>query len=333
MSFPGKNEARRQDFSFLPSLRPCYAGRRERHNGHPSGMTAPATERPPVRTIDIRPRSRDAIKPAELIQVTGHHELTLNARRAITILWYNAHLQGIAEGRDYAVELDDLKPDGHKGYEMVEQAVEALMRTILTVRLSTGKTRRVQFLGGNDLDDPDRPAGVLTYSFDKRLIEILKDSTIWGKIAIPVLMAFTSKYAVSLYENLAQHVNLTNKTFQTYSLDEFRDLLGIPPGRYKTFGELNKHVLKPAVAEVNALAPFAISVLPVKRGKKVVEIRVGWWAKDNGALQRAWHELQRAKLGRRARLAGAAEHVAAPLPSASRHLRNDPFFKALKNKA
>jgi hypothetical protein len=26
----------------------------------------------------------------------------------------------------------------------------------------------VQFLGGNDLDDPDRPAGVLTYSFDKR---------------------------------------------------------------------------------------------------------------------------------------------------------------------
>ena len=76
------------------------------------------------------------------------------------------------------------------------------------MRLPDGKTRRVQFLGGNDLDDPDRPAGVLTYSFDKRLIEILKDSTIWGKIALPVLMAFTSKYAVSLYENIAQLVNL-----------------------------------------------------------------------------------------------------------------------------
>jgi hypothetical protein len=48
-----------------------------------------------------------------------------------------------------------------------------------------GKTRRVQFLGGNDLDDPDRSAGVLTYSFDRRLIEILRDSTIWGKIALP----------------------------------------------------------------------------------------------------------------------------------------------------
>ena len=164
----------------------------------------------------------------------------------------------MAEGRDYTIEIDDLKPDGHKGYEMVEEAIEALMRTILTLKLPDGKTRRVQFLGGNDLDDPDRPAGVLTYSFDKRLIEVLKDSTIWGKIALPVLMAFTSKYAVSLYENLAQFANLTKKTFQDYTLDEFRDLLGVPPGRYKTFGELNKHVIKPAVTEVNALASFGV---------------------------------------------------------------------------
>src|SRR5215213_5198166 len=168
-----------------------------------------------VLTLDIKPRSREAIKPAELIQVSGHHELTLNARRAITILWHQAHLQGVEEGRDYTVEIDDLKPDGHKGYEMVEEAIEALMRSILVLRMPDGKTRRVQFLGGNDLDDPDRPAGVLTYSFDKRLIEVLKDSTIWGKIALPVLMAFTSKYAIRLYENIAQVASLSKKIFQT----------------------------------------------------------------------------------------------------------------------
>ena len=60
------------------------------------------------------------------------------------------------------------------------------MRAILTVKMPGGKTTRVQFLGGNDLDAPDRPAGVLTYSFDKRLIDILKTSTIWGKITLPV---------------------------------------------------------------------------------------------------------------------------------------------------
>src|SRR3954454_11982796 len=202
-------------------------------------MDESGTDKARVLTLDIKPMRCEAIKPAELIHVSGHHELTLNARRAITILWHTAHLQGIAEGRDYTVEIDDLKPDGHKGYEMVEEAIEALMRTILVLRLPDGKTRRVQFLGGNDLTDPERPAGVLTYSFDKRLIEVLQDSTIWGKIALPVLMAFTTKYAVSLYENLTQFANLSKKVHQDYSLDEFRALLGVPPGRYRSFGELN----------------------------------------------------------------------------------------------
>lgn len=280
----------------------------------------------PILTLNIRPRSsgREAIKPAELIQVTGHSELTLNARRAITLLWYNAHVQGVCEGRDYTIEIDDLKPEGHKGYEMVEEAVEALMRTILILRLPDGATRRVQFLGGNDLDDPHRPAGVLTYSFDKRLIEVLRDSTIWGKIALPVLMAFTSKYAVSLYENMAQFQNLTMKIHQDYALDEFRALLGVPLGRYKTFGELNKHVIKPAVDEVNALAPFGVSILPVKQGKKVVQIKVGWWAKTSDALRDAWDERQRSKIGRRARIAGNVEHVVAPRPSVNRLIRNMP---------
>jgi hypothetical protein len=278
-------------------------------------------ERTHVLTIDIRPRPREAIKPAELIQVTGHQDLTLNARRAITILWHNAHAQGVAEGRDYTIEIDDLKPDGHKGYEMVEEAIEALMRTLLIVRLPNGSTRRVQFLGGNDLDDPDRPAGVLTYSFDKRLIEVLRDSTIWGKIALPILMAFSSKYSVSLYENLAQLSGLSIKTSQDYELDAFRELLGVPHGRYKTFGELNKHVLKPALAEVNVLAPFGVSVLPVKQGKKVVQIRVGWWPKDSASLREAFNELQRSRIGRRARISGTAEQVAAPVPSTARLAR------------
>ena len=214
-------------------------------------------------------------------------------------------------------------PRAHKGYEMVEEAIEALMRTLLTVRLPDGSTRRVQFLGGNDMDARDRKAGVLTYSFDKRLIDILRDSTIWGKIALPVLMAFTSKYAVSLYENVAQLVNLNKKTTHTYSLDAFREMLGVQAGKYKTFGELNKHVLKPALTEVNALAPFGLTILPIKQGKKVVQINVGWWQKDANALRAAWDELHATRLGRKARIAGTVERIAAPLPSVQRLLRAD----------
>ena len=277
----------------------------------------------PLRVLDLKPRREQAVKPAELIQITGHQGLTLNARRAITILWHNAHLQGVEEGKDYVIEIDDLKPDHHKGYEMVEEAIIALMGTILTVRMADGRTRRVQFLGGNDLDDPERPAGALTYSFDKRLVEILKDSSIWGKIALPVLMAFTSKYAVSLYENASQWSGLGRKTFQDLSLEEFRMMLGVESGKYAAFGALNKHVLKPVLMEINALAPFNLSVLPVKEGKKVSRLRISWWNKNRDEMDAAWRELHQPKVGRRARISGQIEHVQEhdPLPSQNRLLR------------
>lgn len=274
-----------------------------------------------LKVLDLKPRRDQAVKPAELIQITGHQSLTLNARRSITVLWHNAHMQGVGEGRDYTIEIDDLKPDDHKGYEMVEEAIEALMTTILKVRLPDGRTRRVQFLGGNDLDDPDRPAGVLSYSFDKRLVEILKDSAIWGKIALPVLMAFSSKYSVSLYEHVAQWTGLTRKTFQDLTLQEFRELIGVEDGKYSAFGALNKHVLKHVVMELNALAAFSVTIVPIKTGKKVTHIRVGWWQKNKEELDAAWREVHRSKVGRKARISGHAITIANLHPSENRITR------------
>ena len=274
-----------------------------------------------LKVFELRPRRDQATKPAELIQITGHQSLTLNARRSITVLWHNAHLQGVAEGKDYVIEIDDLKPDNHKGYEMVEEAIVALMRTIITIKKPDGKTQRVQFLGGNDLDAADRHAGVLTYSFDKRLVEILQDSTIWGKIALPILMALTSKYAVSLYENVTQWTNLSHKTYQDHSLDEFRELLGIETGKYPAFGALNKHVIKPATLEINALAPFNITILPVKSGKKVTRIRISWWNKNHEEMAAAWQEVNRPKVGRRARISGQTDYVHEPMISQNRLVR------------
>jgi len=274
-----------------------------------------------LKVFDLNPRRDQATKPAELIQITGHQTLTLNARRSITLLWHNAHMQGVEEGRDYTIEIDDLKPDDHKGYEMVEEAIEALMSTILRVRLPGGQTRRVQFLGGNDLDDPDRPAGVLNYSFDKRLVEILRDSAIWGKISIPVLMAFSSKYSVSLYEHISQWTGLSRKSFQDMTLDEFRELLGVEKDKYSAFGALNKHVIKQTVLELNALAAFSVTVLPIKTGKKVTHIRVGWWQKDKEEMEAAWREVHRSKVGRKARIARTATTVTHAYPSQNRMVR------------
>ncbi len=261
------------------------------------------------RVIDLTPGADEAMKPSELIRVTGHQTLSLAARRAITLLWHNAHRQGIEVGKDYSIELATLRTDGHKGSDVVEDAIVSLMQTVLTAQLPDGRTRRVQFLGGNDLDDPSRPRGVLTYSFDRRLVELLQDSRIWGRIAIPILMAFSSKYAVTLYENTCQWSGLTHKTWQDMSLADFRGLIGIEDGKYEAFGSLNKHVIGPAVDEIVALAPYNISIIPIKEGRRVAQVRVAWWPKNELELREAFVESQRSKVGRRARIAGTAERV------------------------
>ena len=274
-------------------------------------------------TLQLTPNLLESLKPQELIQIKGHAELTLNARRAITILWHNAHRQGIREGRDYTIEIDELKTDGHKGYDPVVEAVESLMMTLLVFKDAKGDDCRVQFLGGNNMTAKGRPGGVLTYSFDKRLIELLEPSARWGQISLPVLMSFSSKYAISLYENITQSVNLRHITTATYSIDEFREMMGVPAGRYAVYGDLNRHVIKPSVTEINALAHFEITVLPIKKGKKVDQIMIGWARKSDESRDEAMRERERPRIGRRARLSGKIEHVAEVTPSISRILRDD----------
>ena len=45
-------------------------------------------------------------------------------------------------------------------------------------RLPNGAMRRVALLDGNDMGDPDRALGILTYSFDKRLVPLLRGSSV-----------------------------------------------------------------------------------------------------------------------------------------------------------
>ncbi len=134
-------------------------------------------------------------------------------------------------------------------------------------------------------------------------------------------MAFSSKYSMSLYENVAQWTGLSRKTFRDLTLEEFREILGVEEGEYSAFGALNKHVIKQTVTELNALAPFNVTILPVKTGKKVTHIRIGWWQKDKDEMEAAWREVHRSKVGRKARISGTATSVTDPHPSSNRLAR------------
>jgi plasmid replication initiation protein len=168
-------------------------------------------------------------------------------------------------------------------------------------------------LGGNDMGMPDRKYGTLTYSFDPKLVPLLSESSVFGKIELEVMHAFTTKYGLALYEALARRVRLNGKYSEDFTLEAFRELLGVPEGKLATFSNLKLKAITPAVTEINAMASFGCLIEPRKTGRRVTDIRVSWWLKDVDALKAAFAELQKPRLGRKARINNTVEHVIEPI--------------------
>lgn len=259
------------------------------------------------RTLDLYPQAGEMLKPAELIDVSGAAALSLVARRIYNQLVANAFGSEMGEpGSEWSISLAELH-GSHNNNEHVSKAIEALMRTIVTVRLRDGKTRRVALLGGNDMDAPGRLHGLLTYSFDPRLIPLLRDSTIFAKLEMKVIHAFRTKYGLALYEATARRVRIKNKFYEDFDIASFRDLIGVEPGKLDTWSNLRMRAIEPALQEVNGLAPFGVKVEPITIKRRVNGCRLYWWLKDVPQLQEANAELNRPRLGRMARLRGDME--------------------------
>lgn len=261
------------------------------------------------RTIQLKPKHDELIKPAELIDIVGASSLTLSARRLYNNLLANAFGKEMGiEGHEWTISLKELRGT-HKSNERIEDSILALMKTIVTVRLQDGRTRRVALLGGNDMGDPDRPHGNLTYSFDGRLTPLLQESTVFGKLELSVMKAFSTKYALALYEAISRRVRLEHIFSEVFPIDEFRELLGVPEGKLSTFGNLNQYAIKPAIVEINALASFNVAIMPMKKSRKVTSVKVGWYRKNESGLKKAFAEIRQPRVGRKARLAGEIETV------------------------
>ena len=257
----------------------------------------------------LKPDHGEMIKPAETIDIVGVEGLTLRDKLIWNDLIANAFGPEMREfDRDFKIDLTPLRAN-HNANDRVEDSIERLMKTIARCKMPNGSVTRFQLLGGNNMGDPTRPRGELTYSFDKRLIEVLRDSISFGKLELSVMAAFSSKYALSLYEHLSRRVNLKHKWMQEYTVEEFRDVLGVGKGQLKAFGNLKQRAIKPALEEVNHWAPFRITLTYKKTGQRVTGITMAWTWKDQAGRAKVREELQRPKVGRKARMQGIKETV------------------------
>jgi plasmid replication initiation protein len=258
--------------------------------------------------LDLTPLPGEMLKPRELIELKNTGALTLQDRRVFNKLVENAWGPRLGKpGQWFEIATADLR-DVTDRNKRLSDSIERLMQTIcLVVDEENQLETRTPLLSSNKLETSANN-GIFYYKLTEELAELLKDSTIFAKLDLEVMRSFRSKYAFSLYEAIARRVRLRKFT-EELDIEQIRAILGVEDGKLDTYSNLRKFAIDPALEEVNAITPYAVSIVPRKQGRKVVGFLMGWSVKDTEGMQRAYSELQQPKVGRKARVEGGSDRV------------------------
>lgn len=123
------------------------------------------------------------------------------------------------------------------------------------------------FLSGGKIQN-----GICTYRYDKGLAKQLYHPDIYSRINLGVIKKIKTSHALVLYENCYRFVNQGHTGW--WGIETFREIMGLAAnGSYKQFKDLNKHVIKPAIAEVNQVSNIILEMEYKRTGRSISGLR------------------------------------------------------------
>lgn len=173
---------------------------------------------------------------------------------------------------------------------------------------------------------------LVAWWFGRAFREMAEKSCHWAILDRQTVFALSSKYSILLFQHIASLVNLDHVTSKTFTVAELRAVLGVTDGKIERFANLNRDVIQPAIAEINQTSRLTLTATPRKIGRTVVSVTIAWDEKPLEQKRDAKRELDRPKVGRKARQNGTAETLARAFP-ASGGIEFDEHWKALKRVA
>jgi hypothetical protein len=248
---------------------------------------------------------------ADLRFVSGD-ALSLRAAKLFCLLIQEAGIS-VADDVQHKIPFSVLNETFHKSRDELAAAVMELHCTIVSVQLVSRKGRPYT-KSGPILSDVEREPDSLDdaeirFEFSPVMRRVIDDSTHWAAVSRRAVLAFESRYSLRLYMHIALRVN-RRQTSEDVSLDDLRQILGVPDGTFRRWQDLRRFVIERAVAEINQLAGFTAAYVPLKRGRSVVGVRLAWGRKDVPDLVKTQRELDRPRVGRTARRDGLVETIA-----------------------
>jgi hypothetical protein len=288
-------------------------------------------------------------KPGELIEMTGTHALEASDRAILNLLYQHAHDSGklLEQNAEWEIPLATVRQafSRHESSDRLRDSLTRLMSVKVNVAYVAdsgdgveGPEQRVVITGLFDFFDVSAKElakrATLRYGLPRKLAPILESSGRWGRIKAEIVCSMTSKYAIALYELIQLRANM-EKAVETFPIDRFRELLGVPPGTYVRGDNFQRKVLDPAVLEVNGLSDMSLQIELERLHSRapIHAVTLGWWRKSGDEFRAAMQERGRSKVGRMARLRGQVEiaQAAVPeLPSSPQQAKIDATVAAMR---
>jgi len=281
-----------------------------------------------IHTIEVKSSKDTMIKAGELVDVVEVTPLTLTDRKIYNLLIDNAQ-NNIAKPVEHSIDKETLR-QSRRGNEQVDDSIMRLMGGIVQIKTERDgepATIRVPLLGRNIIHN--RVDGKFYYSFDPMLREIFLNSNVFARLKMDVMLSFSGKYGLALYEMIEKRINM-RKSEEIFSIAQFRNLLGVAKDKLNTWHNLKTRAIDPAVEEVNQLATdFRVEITGIKTGRTFNEIKVQWWRTSPDKEEEAIVEHMYSKVGRKARREGTVETLNFSEPKLE-HLLSDTAMETAR---
>ena len=158
-------------------------------------------------------------------------------------------------------------------YNLIKRTLIDLLGTVCEWNLidNSDGNKAVVWNASSIIADASIKNAMCTYSYSKRMRELLYMPAMYGRLDMAIQARFKSTYGLALYENCVRYQNIPQTPWIELSI--FRKLMGVPESKYKIFRDFKTRVLNVAVAEVALHSSMQVEPELKHQNRKVTEIR------------------------------------------------------------
>ncbi|MGB0903197.1 replication initiation protein, partial [Halocynthiibacter sp.] len=154
---------------------------------------------------------------------------------------------------------------------------------------------------------------LVSWYFGRAFRDMAHESNHWAILDRQAVFHLGSKYSVLLFQHISSLTGLKHVTSKRFSVADLRMVLGVPEGKLERFSHLKSRAIEPSITEINSdLTRLHLTATYHKIGRTVAEVEIAWEVEEN--LTKVKAELDRPKVGRKARQDGTAETPVAAFP-------------------